>query len=59
MKTDLIKVTEFGANVERPWEQVNIKSGASTLSVTRACSCSCIDKCTQNSNVAAVAFPEP
>ncbi len=58
MRTDLIRVTEFGANVERPWEQANIKSEMSTVSVIRSCSCPC-GECNKITYDTQVAFPEP
>jgi hypothetical protein len=66
----MIEVTQFGANVARPWEQVNIMS--TTGDVLAGCDCSCACPCSclsifsedagtggYRNNAGAVAFPEP
>jgi hypothetical protein len=41
MNDELIKVTDYGANLERGWEQANILSSIGGIVCTRECSCYC------------------
>jgi len=66
----MIEPMNFGANVGRPWEQVNLLSTTGDVLATCSCGCACSCDCDSyyavrkysgdyTNNAAAVCFPEP
>lgn len=66
----MIEVTNFGVDLARPWEQVNILSSAGDKTTVCSCGCSCSCSCesayrnmaryspSRSSTETAVCFPE-
>jgi len=57
MNDELIKVTDYGAHLDRPWEQANILSPMGAVLSTRTCSCGCTDLCNKANTEQAICFP--